>query len=169
METIIHNNVKLSANVKDLIKDQHGKHIIHYTNGKKRVLTVNLQKNMTEQAHAKECDMNYILRKYQKTGLIEHVKKHQGRYDDITVTDFTEAMHKVSEAQDMFNELPSFVKKKVGGSVEKFLEFVQNPNNKADMQRLGMLKGNDGLNAKGEPVASPQADPSSEGGSEPQA
>lgn len=155
MNKIIHENVRRNQNIKDLIADQNGTHIIQYTNGKTRVVTNNSQRELTEQTHKKQCDLNYILRNYQKTGTIEHVRKNQGRYDDISPMDFTEAMHTVSEARNMFNELPAYIRKRVGGEPEKFLEFVQNPDNREELQRLGMLAGNDGVNSKGEQVPSP--------------
>jgi hypothetical protein len=163
MKTFVHEKVKPGANLQTLINGQTGKHVIHFTNGRKKVLTANFQREMTEQNHAKECDLNWILRKYQKTGVIDHVRKHQGRYDDVSVTDFTDAMHTVSEAQNMYNELPSFIQMATGGSVEKFLELVQNPDNKDELARLGLLAGNDGVNARGEAVASPQEESHAEG------
>jgi hypothetical protein len=165
METYVHENVRANASLQSVTQGKNGKHVIHFTNGKRKVITVNTQRELTEQAHKKQCDMNFILRKYQKTGLIDHVKQHQGRYDDVSVQDFTEAMHTVSEANQMFESLPSFIRQKVGGTVEGFLDFVQNPNNKEELARLGMLKGNDGLNANGEAVASPVDDSPAEGSS----
>lgn len=113
----------------------------------------------TEQSHKKECDMNYILRNYQKTGLITHAKKYSGQYDDVSVQDFNDAMMIVTEAQNMYRELPSNIRERFKGP-EQFLQFVNNPGNKAEMQKLGILKGNDGLKedgitASGAPVETP--------------
>lgn len=104
---------------------------------------------LTEQAHKKITDMNFILRDYAKTGLMKHAKNHEGTYDDISVTDFQDAMFKVTQAQNMFNDLPSQIKKRFGHNPAEFLEFVQNPNNATEMASLGILKGNDGLDIKG--------------------
>ena len=35
----------------------------------------------TKQAFKEECDVNNILRKYEKTGLITHVAAYKGRYE----------------------------------------------------------------------------------------
>ena len=41
--------------------------------------TIDCGDSLTEQAHKNRCDMNYILRDYERTGLLKHVKKHEGR------------------------------------------------------------------------------------------
>ena len=41
---------------------------------------LNQKKSRTKQAHAQESDINYIMRKYLKTGLLEHSRKHEPDY-----------------------------------------------------------------------------------------
>jgi phage internal scaffolding protein len=117
--------------------------------------TIDTGKGLTEQAHKKETDMNYILKEYARTGFIRHAKENKGRYDDITVTDFQEAMFKVTEAQNMFNELPAKVRQRFGNDPAAFLGFVQDPANTQEMHRLGILQGNDGIDVSGTAVNVP--------------
>lgn len=117
--------------------------------------TIDTGLGLTEQAHKKVTDMNYILRDYAKTGLMKHVKKHQGTYDDISLTDFQDAMFKVTTAQNMFNDLPASLKKRFGNDPGEFLTFVQDKNNVDEMHRLGLLKGNDGIDVSGASVNVP--------------
>lgn len=124
----------------------------------RRKSVLNTGDGKTEQAHKKECDMNYILKNYQKTGLIRHSKQNIGRYDDVTKADFQEAMFLVTNAQQMFQTLPSGIRKRFHQDPAQFLEFVQNPDNKAEMQKMGILRGNDGLDAQGAPVSAPVDD-----------
>lgn len=112
-------------------------------------------KGLTEQAHKNETDMNYILRDYTKTGYIKHAKEHEGKYDDISVQDFQEAMFTVTAAQNLFNDLPAEIKKEFGQDPAQFLEFVQNPDNEGYMNSLGILKGNDGIDINGVAVKVP--------------
>lgn len=119
---------------------------------------INTGEGLTEQSHAKECDMNYILREYTRTGFIKHAKENQGRYDDISVQDFQTAMFQVTEANNMFNELPGHIRKEFENDTSKFLEFVQNPQNKEKMEQLGIIHGNDGFDATGVAVTAPTAD-----------
>jgi phage internal scaffolding protein len=135
-----------------------GEQVIQDKNGKVIDVVIVCGESKTEQAHRDECNMNYILREYQKTGLIRHAKEYEGRYDDIAVQDFQDAMFLVTEAQNMFNGLPNNIRQRFENDPGKFLAFVQNPDNKPEMKVLGMLKGNDGLDARGQPTAAPQAD-----------
>lgn len=113
------------------------------------------KEDLTEQAHKNETDMNYILRDYARTGFIKHSKENQGRYDDVSVQDFQDAMYIVTEAKNMFNELPAMVRNRFAHDPAQFLEFVQNPDNKAEMQKMGILQGNDGLDLSGVPTSAP--------------
>ena len=119
--------------------------------------TVDTGPGLTEQAHKNETDVNYILKDYVRTGFIKHAKENQGKYDDISVQDFQEAMFIVAEANSMFEELPGQVRKEFKNDPSRFLEFVQNPNNAEKMQELGILKGNDGMDLKGVPTSAPLA------------
>jgi phage internal scaffolding protein len=110
---------------------------------------------LTEQAHKQETDMNYILRDYKRTGFIRHAKDNQGRYDDISVQDFQEAMFTVASANNMFAELPANIRKDFGNDPASFLGFVQNPDNQEKLQKMGIIKGNDGVDLKGMPTTAP--------------
>lgn len=121
--------------------------------------TIVTGRGKTEQAHKDQCDMNLILRDYQKTGLMQHVKNHEGRYDDILVGDFQEAMFLVTRAQTMFSELPSNVRKRFANDPAEFLSFCQNPDNREELAEMGLLRGSDGLTGDGKPSGAPTIDP----------
>lgn len=114
---------------------------------------------LTEQGHKNETDMNYILRDYARTGFVRHANKNAGRYDDVAVQDFQTAMLIVTEAQDMFNELPSLVRKRFQNSPQAFLEFCADPANSNEMVRLGIAQGVDGVDAKGNAIQGRQGPP----------
>ena len=116
---------------------------------------VHTGKTMTEQSHREETDMNHILRDYVRTGLIKHAKDFEGKYDDIAAQDFQEAMFTVATAQSMFEELPAAIRKRFSNDPSRFLEFVHNPANANEMARLGILKGNDGIDVKGAATLAP--------------
>lgn len=125
-----------------------------------RVVTIT-GPGQTEQAHKKECDMNYILRNYHRTGLITHAKTYEGQYDDVSVQDFQEAMFLVDKAKAMYGELPSNIREQFAGP-QKFLEFVNNPENRPKMQEMGILPGVDGKRADGTPSRhAPASEPTS--------
>lgn len=110
---------------------------------------------MTEQCHKKECDMNYILRDYTRTGLIRHANENEGKYDDVSSADFQNAMFTVARVNSMFESLPGMMRKQFDNNASKFLEFVQNPNNYEEMRNMGILHGNDGIDIRGAQTMAP--------------
>lgn len=112
---------------------------------------------ITEQSHKKQCDVNFILKDYVKTGLIRHAAQYEGRYDDVTAIEYQDAMRIVTQARTMFEELPAATRKRFGNDPAQFYEFTQDPANLDEMAKLGMLKGNDGIDIRGAAVNSPQA------------
>ena len=116
-------------------------------------------KGKTEQSHKKQCDINYILRDYHASGMIKHAAKYEGKYDDVTVQDFQEAMFIVKNAQTMFEDLPANLRNRFGNDPAAFLNFVQNPDNSEEMHKMGIIKGNDGIDISGAATGAPQQKP----------
>lgn len=95
---------------------------------------------MTQQNFKQECDINHILKKYQKTGIIEHANRFQGNYTDLSeVADFQTACNIVIEAQEAFNSLPSSIRKQFSNDPQEFLSFVENPENHDSMIQMGLI------------------------------
>lgn len=91
----------------------------------------------TKQQFKKECDINQILAKFQKTGALEHVREHGGAYGDFTGLDFQTAQNIVAQGNTLFEELPSSLRKKFG-TPQGFLDFVQNPDNADALEKYGL-------------------------------
>lgn len=104
------------------------------------VLDCSADLGRTKQSMRDECDINKILARYQKTGVVQHVAKHQGEYGFATSADFHESMEVVLKAQTMFDELPAKVRLKFHNSPAEFLEFVQDSKNLEEMRKLGLAK-----------------------------
>lgn len=92
----------------------------------------------TKQAHKNECDINNIMAKYLKTGILEHAENYSGQYGFATQTDFKESLQLIAEAQNMFDALPAKARKKFNNDPGEFLEFVQNPANESELYDLGL-------------------------------
>ena len=95
----------------------------------------------TKQSFKKECDINHIMAKYQKTGAITHYNKHQQQYGIADGQTFQDAMNLVCEAQEMFNDLPSSIRSRFGNDPAAFLDFVQDEDNADEMVKLGLTEG----------------------------
>ena len=73
----------------------------------KKLITIACGPGKTEQAHKDQCDINYILKDYTRTGLIRHANQHEGQYDDVTAIDFQNAAFTVARVKSLFEGLPS--------------------------------------------------------------
>lgn len=95
--------------------------------------------SLTKQSSKDECDINTIMAKYAKTGILEHTREHHGEYGDYAeASTFLESQIIVHEAQEMFNTIPANVRKDFNNSPAEFLEFVQNPDNIPEMIDMGL-------------------------------
>jgi phage internal scaffolding protein len=96
---------------------------------------------LTEQSHKDECDINNIIRKYDKTGLITHVNNATAEYGDYTeINEYQESLNMVIKAQNAFDELPADIRKKFGNDPGAFFEFATNPDNVDGMIELGLAE-----------------------------
>lgn len=117
--------------------------------------TINTGEGLTEQAHKQECDINYILKDYARTGFIKHANQNAGKYDDVTGVDFQEAMNTVANVKSMFEGLPSEIRKEFNQDPVNFLNYVQDPKNTEALAKRGILAGNDGVDISGAYTAAP--------------
>lgn len=94
----------------------------------------------TEQAHRERCDINSILNKYDKNGLITHISKFEAEFGDTTGVEFKAMQDKVSAARSSFARLPSKIRKEFENSPMKLLSFMDDPNNREKAINLGLIK-----------------------------
>lgn len=100
--------------------------------------TIKCGPSMTKQSFNRECDINVIMEKYQKTGIINHVKDHGPYYADYDAIDFQTAMETIAKGQEMFEDLPSSVRKHFDNDPAKFMTFTQDPENIDSLVELGI-------------------------------
>ncbi len=116
--------------------------------------------SMTQQNFRDETDINQILAKYTKTGLLDHVNKYGGQYADMPgEIDFHAAMNLVTKAQTMFAELPSKIRGEFANDPALFLDFVENPENRAAAIEMGLYPPEEPEPAPGEPELILEGDP----------
>ncbi len=97
-------------------------------------------KSLTKQSFKDECDINKILKKFEKTGAITHYTKNAPQYGDTTSPMLHDAMNIIANAESMFEELPAQLRKKFNNDPGTFLDFVQDENNLEEMRELGLTK-----------------------------
>jgi len=106
--------------------------------------------SLTKQSFKESCDINNILAKYQKTGVIDHYNKFGAKYGDCPAITFTESEQIIASAKSMFEELPSKARRHFENDPAKFLEFCETVEGDAGAQVLLDL----GLLAPGSTIGS---------------
>lgn len=120
---------------------------------KKVTIDFDPKEGKTEQHHGKTVNINRIIAKYQKTGLIDHIATYEAVYADVSGADFQQAMNTVINAENMFADLPAPIRDYYGGDPAVFLDAVQTDEG---VQELSTL-----LNPvlQGEPMPTPESAP----------
>lgn len=124
-----------------MLTEQSFKKVIIRKNGSKRVQTINEDPSMTDAQYTEDTDVNDIMRRYQKTGLITHVSQKQGIYADVSeVPDLLQANEISRQTMEHFMRLPSDVRLKFNNNPEEMVTFLRNPQNIEEARTLGLIK-----------------------------
>lgn len=94
---------------------------------------------MTKQSFGEQCDINVVMAKYVRTGLLEHVNERAAVFDDFSGFDFARSMNVVVKANEMFDNLPAEVRLRFSNDPAQFVEFCQNSENREEAVRLGLI------------------------------
>lgn len=107
---------------------------------KAAIQLVCLTKGRTKQSFKDECDINTIIRRFLRTGVMDFTAKNERRYGDCTGLEYTQAMQKVAAAKSLFNELPGRIRARFDNEPALFLDFVQDERNREEATEMGLLK-----------------------------
>lgn len=95
----------------------------------------------TKQTFIHECDINNIVKKYDKQGILTHVNKAIAQYGDFTqVNEFQDALDLVERSNRNFMTIPANIRGRFDNNAGEFLEFATNPKNLDAMVELGLAK-----------------------------
>lgn len=97
--------------------------------------------SLTHQSFKAECDINNIMRKFEKTRLLDHVNQHQGSYGDyLGYEDYQTSLNQIRDAQTAFLTVPAKIRAQFENDPAKFLRFVQDPANADSMVQMGLAR-----------------------------
>lgn len=96
------------------------------------------QPTLTQQHSKDETDINKIMARYIKTGVIDHVAKYQGQYLENNDLDYHASQNIIIQADVMFSELPSSVRREFNNNPAEFLHFVSDEENHAKLADMGL-------------------------------
>jgi phage internal scaffolding protein len=92
----------------------------------------------TDKSQASENDINSIIRKYKKTGVLPNVNKEALFADVSNAPDYQSALNTVITAQNQFNALNAETRKKFANDPSLFMEFVHNAENAPELIKMGL-------------------------------
>lgn len=97
-------------------------------------------RSKTKQSMKAETDINNILARFAKSGLLVHVNERSPVYADVSdVNDYREAISRVREVEGFFGGLPSKVRSHFGNDPAAFLDFMTDPSKAAEAAELGLI------------------------------
>lgn len=118
-----------------------GKKITTRANGNIRVQTMNHEPTLTQQQFIEDCDVNNIMRKFKKTGVVTHINSKTGVYGDFTeLGDYQEMLNTVAHANEMFEQLPNSVRRKFEHNPQEMIDFLKDPKNHDEAVQLGLME-----------------------------
>lgn len=96
---------------------------------------------VTKQSDARDCDINTIFRRFEKTGSLPDLIVRDGRYGDFSdVPTYQEACQIVRTAEEQFAALDVTIRNRFENDPSKFLAFATDPKNVDELEKMGLLK-----------------------------
>lgn len=103
--------------------------------------TVNKQPSLTKQAFSKEADIDYILKKYEQTGVPPSAPVGQMMAGDFSsVPSYQNALNAVLRAEENFMTLPAKIRSRFNNDPAELLAFCLNPKNRKEAEELGIVE-----------------------------
>lgn len=111
---------------------------------------------VTKQSFKQECDIQSILKQYQKTGVITHVQNSRPTYADLPSNlDYQQSMNTLIIAREAFAGLPAKIRDHYGNDPERFLGAFYDPEQADYLREVGLLRPQEAADALPDPVRPP--------------
>ena len=95
---------------------------------------------ITEQFHKDDCDIHTILRRFVATGVLPTLDKSAYYGDFSNVQSYQEAQTLIARINSYFESLPARLRERFGNSPSKFIDFVNDSENRKECEELGIFK-----------------------------
>lgn len=92
----------------------------------------------TQQQFAQECDINYIVKRAQRTGVVP-VAPGDLVYGVDSGASFQDNMNNIARVREYFDGLPSDIRLRFGNSLSRFMDFMGDESNLDEMVKLGLV------------------------------
>jgi len=95
---------------------------------------------LTHQSFKDECDINTIMGRYLKTGVLpENLTQAEAQYLDVSDVDFQAAAELVAGAKSLFEQMPSSIRNRFDNDPAKLLAFTSDVKNRQEAAQMGLL------------------------------
>jgi len=92
------------------------------------------------QSAAEEADINTIVRRFGLTGQLPDQVAMPRSGDFTNVPDFHSAMNLIRTTQEEFLRVPAEIRARFKNDPQQFMEFLEDDRNRAEAQKMGLLK-----------------------------
>lgn len=100
--------------------------------------TDNKEPSLTQQSDANDTDINVIVERYTKTGMLPQLQLEKLYGDFTAVGNYRDAMELLKAAREEFEEIPAEIRKQFGNDPQAFITFAQNPENIPKLREMGL-------------------------------
>ena len=98
-----------------------------------------IEPSLTVQADAKEADINYIMARYTRTGVLPQMIEREPHFGDFSdIKDYLSSMLIITKAREQFEALDARVRDRFANDPARMLAFVADPANKNELIALGL-------------------------------
>ena len=97
--------------------------------------------SVTKQSFKDESDINILMSRFERTGVPPEIPGRIANFLDVTgFTNYHDAMNQVVRANEAFMCLDAEIRSKFDNDPGKFLDFVDNPENRDECVKLGIFE-----------------------------
>jgi len=104
-----------------------------------RYQTLVTGESLTEQHHKDACNVNNIIRRFETSGVLDHLNPYPQQFGYASSQTFDEAARMVTAANQTFESFPSAVRQHFGNNTAAFLDALEDPLQQEALQDLGLI------------------------------
>lgn len=111
-------------------------------NYERRRVTVDCKEpTRTVQDFKESCDINYIMEKYQRDGIMSMMTRDPQVGDFSNFKDYHSSLNIIIDAEEQFQEIPANIRERFNNDPEEFYNFAVDPENIDELRNLGLAYG----------------------------
>jgi len=123
----------------------------HWYTPRNRVALSFPEKGQTQQHFTEACDVNNIVERYQRTGILDHVNPATGRYGYAPSRSYADVAFAVAAMRSQYETLPEKVRERFP-DFYGFVDAFDDPNAQSALVELGLIPPPAGVPEAGAPA-----------------